>query len=394
MPLVALALILLAPLAAEAAPEIRGLTVTPTTVTAGGIVNIQIKGRETCGALDLLFGDGQQTRLTNVTFPYSTTHAYTKTGTLTITATGVTNCKGTASATLTVNPGSGGPPPGGAGTGPAIPRGAAKYYDIPPGAVIAPGAARSTEVLCLAVGCAPVITRVVPFVSLIVPGGPVVIEGRNFGAQRGEVRLTGTVSVLSFGSFHGGHLTLEIWGPKSQWGDTFAMGVIPEVTGVLDERVGIAIKALNGLWSNVVEVEFRATRDTKVLPQRDVKVVACGFDSNSDRCNQVADRDDGMDPSTGNLGATLDAEHLNDSWAIGDDKGTDTYEVTIKNQWVFDSMSLDKLEKVGYVIFGPQDILEGESYWRPEMPWRATPGGEAGYWAYVTIRGPKDIPHK
>ncbi|MGH7409744.1 MAG: hypothetical protein ACREJ6_01600 [Candidatus Methylomirabilis sp.] len=57
MSLVALALFL-AHATAEGTGEIKGVTPTPKTITAGATVTIQIQGKDTCGALDLIFGDG------------------------------------------------------------------------------------------------------------------------------------------------------------------------------------------------------------------------------------------------------------------------------------------------------------------------------------------------
>jgi len=75
--------------------------------------------------------------------------------------------------------------------------------------------------------------------------------------------------------------------------------------------------------------------------------------------------------------------------------GTDTYEIALKNQWVFDSLTLLKYEDdKAYVILGDQDLPEGQSYWRPGIPWRVPPNGSVFYSAFVTIVGPKGIPDK
>jgi len=255
---------------------------------------------------------------------------------------------------------------------------------------------KALRATCKIVECDEVkITKIVPFVSMIVPGGPVVIEGRGFGTQPGEVRLIGSVPQGTLGSFQGGYLRLE----DLQWGSTVIFGKIPQVTSVLDQPAKLLVLTKDGGVSNSTDVQFRATREMIQLPQEDVKVVQCGFDSNQDRCNGLTDPSDSG--TFINFSGTLDAEHENCWGCVGDDYGFDAYQIRLKNQWVFDSMYLEKLvseEGEGSIYgldqTGPFGLPEGKDYWAPDIEWRVTPNDWVRYSAYINIVGPTGIPYK
>ncbi|HLG43810.1 MAG TPA: hypothetical protein VI337_02225 [Nitrospirales bacterium] len=248
----------------------------------------------------------------------------------------------------------------------------------------------SLAAVCRLTDCTPVITRVVPLFSLPTPGGPVVIEGRLFGARPGSIRLIGTIPRGAVGAIPGERVTLE----PLQWSDTIAAGTIPALTGVLDQEVKLQVITSDGFVSNAVSVQFRATRELRPLPQGDVKVIMCGFDSNDDRCNGVKDPSD-SGPFL-NFSGTLDAEHYNCWGCIGDDAGTDIYEIKLINGWNFDSMDLFKyvVSTGDDVRFGVGDLPAGQSYWKPSIVWRVTPNDSVAYSADVTIIGPKGVPHR
>lgn len=105
MTLVVLALVGVTPLTAAAADgQITGLTVAPSA-TVGSSVNIFIKGTPpACGSIDLDFGDGTPHATLSGPFPLNRPHAYNSAGTFTLKATALQNCKGQASASLTVKP--------------------------------------------------------------------------------------------------------------------------------------------------------------------------------------------------------------------------------------------------------------------------------------------------
>ncbi len=108
-PLIAHALVVLAPLMAEAAGQITGLTAAPSPGTTGNPETVTVTGSGTCGNLTLDFGDGSTTALSNVTLPKGTPHTYKNPGTFTLRATAVSSCAGQASAAVTVKA----PPPSG-----------------------------------------------------------------------------------------------------------------------------------------------------------------------------------------------------------------------------------------------------------------------------------------
>jgi hypothetical protein len=107
----------------------------------------------------------------------------------------------------------------------------------------------------------PSITRVVPWISQIVPGGNVVVEGDHFGAHPGELLL--------HGAFPSGKMNLTI----TAWGSHFASGVVPSITGVMDQDVEVQIVDAKGRGSQLVQVAFRAERDIRQIPRECIKKI-------------------------------------------------------------------------------------------------------------------------
>lgn len=242
----------------------------------------------------------------------------------------------------------------------------------------------------------PKITKVVPFVSMITPGGPVVIEGLGFGMQPGEIRLIGTAP-KGLGSFQGGYLRLE----DVQFGGTWVYGKIPDVTAVLDQPAKLVVVTRDGASSNAVDVQFRASQDLIPLPQQDVKVIRCGFDSNEDHCNNVMDPGDNQELMPYIIDTALSAAHENCWGCVGDDMDFDDYEIRLKNQWRLQNVdwwisdSVQKGEASIEVINGIWDYPPGAAtVWIPTIQWRVTPNDLLVYSVHVDIVGPKDIPYK
>lgn len=95
--------VVLVPVTAEAASEITGITVSPSSATRGSPVTITVTGKgDPCASIDLDFGDGMRHETLSGPFPRSTTHIYTSTGTRTLRARGVKGCTGNVTKTLTV----------------------------------------------------------------------------------------------------------------------------------------------------------------------------------------------------------------------------------------------------------------------------------------------------
>jgi hypothetical protein len=251
---------------------------------------------------------------------------------------------------------------------------------------------KALRATCKIVECDQVrITKVVPFFSMIIPGGPVVIEGRGFGTQPGEVRLVGTIPRGTLGAFQVGYLPLE----DLQWGDALVYGKIPNVTAVLDQPAKLVVLTKDGGISNALEVQFRATRDLITLVMDDVKVVKCSDDANDNICNRVRIPPDSgwYIADTGIFGL-----HYNCWGCVGDDLGIDSYEIRLKNTWEFESVSLGTSESVAKreaeIISGVWDFPRGGTFWAPAIQWRVTPNDLLMYWVYTDIVGPKGIPYK
>src|SRR5208283_4857783 len=104
----------------------------------------------------------------------------------------------------------------------------------------------------------PTITSIF-FLSVIKPGGAVILEGQNFGNLPGQIVVKFQNQLIG--------TNLE----NIQWGDTFAAGTIPQgVSGQPDQTVSIYVIASCGAASNSTNAQFTATRDIVALPFGDI----------------------------------------------------------------------------------------------------------------------------
>ena len=363
-----LGLLILAPFAAEAGGEVKGVSATPSPATKGAPVTITVTGKnDPCQNLDLDFGDGtpHATYSGPLDPPKTFTHTYTTTGIKTITAKGVNKCKGQASASLTVK-------------------------------------SSSLVQLCTTINCGaifsvtPKIDQVVPFISNITPGGGVAIKGSGFGTTEGKLYLKG---LKKYNGVYLGLVEIPIAKEtgKDFWTPTTVLGFIPgSISQVKSQPAKLQIKTSANQWSNEFPVNFTATKAFATLPYTDaaVKLISCGTDSNKDVCNGWVDPDDDAWFSW-NCAQTFYGFHLNCWGCIGDDLGTDKFAITLKNGWVIDGgkvyVNVDQGE--GYTL-GPGAVPSGVTSWNPSIQWNVTSNDDLCHGADVYISGPKGVPWK
>lgn len=81
---------------------VTGVSVSPSTAAVNTTVTVTVVGGNPCGAVQINFGDGDAPYLPIEGLPYQRTHNYASEGTYTVTATGMGNCYGQASTTITI----------------------------------------------------------------------------------------------------------------------------------------------------------------------------------------------------------------------------------------------------------------------------------------------------
>jgi hypothetical protein len=183
---------------------------------------------------------------------------------------------------------------------------------------------------CGAIEFPPQITAVFLF-SIIRPGGGVIIQGEHFQGQPGQFLLLLSAS--------GTQLELT----NLQWGDTFAGGIIPPITGVPDQPAFLQIITQDGKASNQWPVQFTASREVALLPGTALTPVACGSDG---YCY---------------VGSATDPFTVAGGHAMGvglySGSGTDVYNCTLQNGWVFD-----------HYQWGTQDGIQGGPFGQAPDP--------------------------
>lgn len=246
--------------------------------------------------------------------------------------------------------------------------------------------------------CGPVLATILPKIakadSPITPGGYVVIQGSGFGQTEGELSLTGLWTHPV-----GDELATVKWvkliipkGPGWDfWTPTQVLGQVPDnITRVRDQQVKLQIKTKDNKWSNEYPVKFVARRDMDVIPSSDpavqVPVGGCSDDANWNSC--------GTGPCL--FPATLCGSHENCWGCIGDDSGTDTFNITLKNDWVFTSNSIHVEVSAGGK--GSASALPGlpigPNVWQQSVSWSVTPADWVEYFVGVSITGPIGVPWK
>jgi hypothetical protein len=332
------------------------VSVSPTSPIVNQAATVTVTGQDPCGAVHIDFGDSVAQTYPITGLPFPTQHTWTTTGTKTITATGQGNCTGTASVTVQVTQ---------------------------------PGAGNIAQ-LCTKVDCGrpelffkPEITALFGFNT---PGGILAIAGKGFGPQQGSV-----VATLRTWSGEPLQRTLEV----IEWRNTMVGVRWPaDIRSVRHQSAALALTTAGGKrdWRSVM---FGPELDLKTLPQADVQVLSCGTDGNRDQCNSVFDRDDSdsipIPHDLGNL-ESIWGYHYNVAGAIGNDTGTDTYRIALKNDWTMESFHW-RASVEGVSARKPVGFTKGAN-WSPSVQWEVTPRDHLFYTGVVTVSGPIGVPHK
>ena len=377
---------------ASALGVITGLTVDPSPACLNQPVKVTILGSGSCDQgiyLDFI-KDVDTVQLTSPgPFPVEVQHTYTQTGTVTLRARGVNpfECSTTKETTLTIQD------CGRGGNG----RGSRGGVTIVVDGKVAE--------LCKVVDCggSPQVTLgptvPIPYIAPRIeaalgavgnPGRVVLLMGKSFGTSLGQV-------ILHAGNGQSRVLPVDAWGPQS-----ISARMPHDIGGACVEPFEIEVVTQAGLKSN--RWKLAALRDYRILEQKDVKVVKCDNDGNWNYCNGVNPGGDwcsSSQPFTASPGASASvlASHSNCWGAIGDDKGTDTYQVgPLKNGWGVSGAVFKSWTDGGYTIPSsnslPGGFQSGASTWKFNVSWNAKSGSTVVYGMDIQVGGPECGSHK
>jgi hypothetical protein len=236
--------------------------------------------------------------------------------------------------------------------------------------------------MCKLFDCTPKIKGVVPLFSRIEPGGPVLVTGENLGNRPGKLRLVGIGPQGPLGGFPGGVLELEV----NDWGDTFAYGTIPEVTGVFDQPVSVQAVTWGGLMANAPSRSwFTARQDYRALPGLGIARFSCAPGKYVNDYAYCV----GYNDLTGFYGYhRTDHKILNPG-----DNGTDVLETrTLKNWWVFDYMDLTETQKDDGRVDWVDGFKSGSKQVTVNVRWSTGRQGSIYYLIRLHIKGPAGLP--
>jgi hypothetical protein len=198
---------------AQGAGKITGLTLSPPPIETCVVETITVKGTGKCTSYTVFFGDGDKLLFLGKPKPFPQTfhHVYLKGGLTRVSAQAYTGrgstCTGKASATVEV-----------------------------------------------AAGPRPTITSDFTlgffFSSDATPGAFILLQGENFGDMPGQVVLTDWKGMPQ-------HFQLQ----NLTWGDAFAAGTVPAISGVGDQQGTITVVSQCGAVSNPWPAHFTAAPD-------------------------------------------------------------------------------------------------------------------------------------
>ena len=217
----------------------------------------------------------------------------------------------------------------------------------------------------------PVVESILPIpLGALQSGTQLFVKGKIFGPQKGRILIKG--------NFPGGHIELE----NVTWeGNERANGYIPQsANGQPNQIVSVVVVSKFNFKSDPFGKPQFKGREEKWVAFGDVTCLHCGDDSNFDACNVT----DGPEIAIGGF-------HKNMWGAIGDDKGTDSYHISLKNGWVFKKMVKHQWKKTSSdeIIKNPSPALPvGSSDWTTGIEWKVTPGYTIIYQIKLLVDGP------
>ena len=151
---------------------------------------------------------------------------------------------------------------------------------------------------------------------------------------------------------------------------------------------------------------FKAARYTRWLNYKDtvVKVTQCSKSADANVCNDHVNPTGGVcavsrPPTWKDKDPSIYAMHNNCDLVVDWDEGTDRYEITLDNGWVFKKFWL-KEEKSGskewvqmprYATLNKSVV--GTSSWKPTIKWKTSPSDWVAYRYWIQIEGPVGVPY-
>jgi hypothetical protein len=242
--------------------------------------------------------------------------------------------------------------------------------------------------------------KIETYFGFATPGGAAGIVGSAFGAKQGKVQARlkdwkGGLKVIDLNIIEDPNTGVPEWKPALigvEWPS--------ELAGFPFQDAAIWVARPDGKSSSEHKVQFKPTLELKVLPQQDVKVVSCSGDANFNGCNGAGGKGDACvadsAPFLSESDASISGRHYNCWAAIGDDSGTDTYQVTLANGWALEELIFEKFVEAGegWVKSPASTFSAGATQWTAKVAWSVTPNDDLRYEALAFIRGPKGVPHK
>jgi hypothetical protein len=375
--------------AAARADQITALQVSPASPQAGQSAAVTLQGNGTCNTLVLDWGDNSPpyTYVPKITLPFQlpATHAYANAGGYTLKINSVKGCQGTGvtkNITVAAKP----------ATQPAIGGivDLCKYVDCG-------GSLGSKGGFDPNLGIPLTISPQIDYFgySNFTPGGEVTLVGSGFGNS------PGTLVMLGYGPPSNPFKLPEQNVPGIlSWKNTLIVASLPNnITGAADQPIAFYVVTAGKLKSKLsLTVPFTATREVRKIPYGDpaVSVVSCGTDSNLDQCNGWSDTDDsGPYPDLSYWGSTLAGNHMNCWGCIGDDAGSDVYQIKFGNGWSLDQVFFtavpsDPGEASAELV---TSLPPGSSAWQPSISWVVTPNDFIHYTMDVYAVGPRGVPY-
>jgi hypothetical protein len=123
---------------------------------------------------------------------------------------------------------------------------------------------KASKTVQIAAGPSPTVTSMFTlgffFSSDATPGALIILQGENFGDLPGQV----WIHLKDYQGNASDHLLLDT---QKYWHDTFVAGIVPDITGVLDQQATVTVVAQCGAVGNAQTVNFTADRDVADLAQ-------------------------------------------------------------------------------------------------------------------------------
>ena len=267
---------------------------------------------------------------------------------------------------------------------------------------------------------------IIPLFSNITPGGVVLIKGCGFKDVGGQVVLSG---LKKFDNTPLPAVELDILneGGKYHWTNTQIIATVPNtITMVRDQPAKIQVirpavapepnpKQLRK--SSELPVTFRAAREGKPLPGSDVQAI-CSNAADDNSCNGFHHSNSSFcSPTFGinDAGSAFGVHYTCAGIFDSEDDGSDIFQATLKNDWVFTGMDFtattcqgnlcisEYLNPVGTQAGIPSGLCKAKSptgysnlstFSVLTVKWCTKDNAIVSYNIFLSMEGPVGVPHK